>query len=232
MPHLRLADVRLWLFRPGVLIAAVSAVRATQLPRPWLYPLWWLAVAILPIRLRVGATVLVGATLAFLVVVPANHIWFGFWIAATFVLFADRERQQFVVRWQLTILYAFTGISKLTPQWLSGRHLQDLLLDKHDILIPATVALLGAIAIATVECGLAWMLWRPRLRRVVLVVAGTAHLSIWLGLGNPIQTAPALFFFNGLAFAMLAWSTCAGSYRSSGNLRSGSTAVGALADRD
>jgi hypothetical protein len=194
---------------PAALLSVAVLLRGTGYFESSALRLAWIFAGVLClVSLRWGAAVVAVMTWGILFFDhPANHLFFLAWAATTFAVFADTEQRRLLIRWQLTIVYAFTAISKLTPAWLSGDPLARLLLDAHGLALPPALLVVSAIGAAAAEAFLAPALWVRRLRPYVLAVGASAHLAFWLGAAPPIQNAWALLMFNGLAFGLLAWST-------------------------
>lgn len=209
MSRSRLADVRVRLSWPALLLAGAVFVRASgDFPLSTPYRVAWTVAGLLClVSVRGGAAAVAALSAVIVHQHFSNHMWFFMWIAGTFAIFPNEQQRRFIVRWQLSILYGFTGISKLTPVWLSGVALQNHLVRGFDLKLPFSILVILSIGVALTELFLAAGLWLPRLRPVVLWVAGISHLSFWLGLGNVAANAPALVTFNGLAFGMLVWAT-------------------------
>lgn len=104
----------------------------------------------------------------------------------------------FLVKVQITTVYAFTAVSKLNEQYLSGEviahHLREW--------VPAPVSLLPALAIGSVcaELFLSVALWIPGLRPVAFLVGASLHLGIVLMLNTALPlVAFALMMMAGYA---------------------------------
>lgn len=98
-----------------------------------------------------------------------NHLVLLFWVALACALFPEPAQRRFVLRAQLSIMYAFAALSKLWPDWLEG----DVLLRDTWIapLLPTAVVLLVAWAAILVEAVLAVGVWRPGRHWLWIVVA-------------------------------------------------------------
>jgi hypothetical protein len=127
----------------------------------------------------------------------SNHLYLLTWLVLLLVvadagagLSIQRVRRD-VARWavlliplQISILYTFTGLTKLNPDFLSGQVLAGAL---RGGLIPfpeslRTPAFLSALAVTAVlvEVFLAFALWLPRYRPVAYLLGVGLHLSITL----------------------------------------------------
>ncbi len=104
----------------------------------------------------------------------------------------------FLLKVQITTVYAFTAVSKLNEQYLSGEvighHLRDW--------VPVPVSLLPALAIGSVcaELFLSVALWIPGLRLVAFLIGASLHLGIVLMLNTAMPLiAFALMMMAGYA---------------------------------
>jgi hypothetical protein len=166
---------------------------------------WWVAAALGLSGLstfrfpRSGSAAIAILTFALLIGgFYSNHMTLVMWIAITLAVFADDRQQRFVLRCQLTILYAFAAIAKLWPDWLSGGVISTTWVGP---LLPDPLLQAAAWLTLLVEVLLAFGVWSPR--RMWLWLALTTHLAIVVA---SIQTLRGsliqLFIFNGLAVAV------------------------------
>ncbi|WP_077490554.1 HTTM domain-containing protein [Sinomonas mesophila] len=82
----------------------------------------------------------------------------------------------FLIKAQITTLYAWTAISKVNPQYLSG----DVLADQLRPWVPVPDSLLPAVAVTSivVEAFLAVALWLPRTRLLAFIAGFGLHVGI------------------------------------------------------
>lgn len=89
----------------------------------------------------------------------------------------------FLIKAQITSIYAWTAISKLTPDYLDGRVLRTFL---HPW-VPLAQDVLPAVAVLSVvaEASLAVFLWVPQFRKAAFALGGALHLGIVVLLQDP-----------------------------------------------
>jgi len=95
----------------------------------------------------------------------------------------------FLIKMQITTVYAWTAAAKVNDQYLAG----DVLRMNLQPWVPVPDHLLPAIAMSSIaaEAFLAVALWIPKLRLLAFMVGGALHLGIVLTL---IQPAPLIPF--------------------------------------
>ncbi|MEX0864419.1 MAG: HTTM domain-containing protein [Acidimicrobiia bacterium] len=127
----------------------------------------------------------------------SNHLYLMAWLVLLLVL-ADagtglsiQRAPKEVARWavqliplQISILYIFTGLTKLNPDFLSGQVLAEalrggLISFPESLRTPAFLSALAVTAVL-VEVFLAFALWLPRYRPVAYLLGIGLHLSITL----------------------------------------------------
>jgi hypothetical protein len=125
----------------------------------------------------------------------SNHFYFLTILSVLLALAQPRDRDPgaipawplFLMRTQLSSVYLFAGLSKIQPEFLSGRVLQHYM---RDTLLPGReqwyrLEVLGwvAVAVAFTEVFLAAGLWIPRVRHATLTTGFLFHVSILVALG-------------------------------------------------
>jgi hypothetical protein len=84
-----------------------------------------------------------------------------------------------LIRWQVLVIYAASGVAKLDPQWLDGSTLEQLA--AHRLIDPGVVEVVGAPLLAQLTCAteliLVPLLMWPRTRWVGIALAIAFHLS-------------------------------------------------------
>lgn len=148
------------------------------------------------------AGVLLAATLATMMLLEqqtySNHValsmWCALWLAFSH---ADarwslrsrlegprdvRVADQLLLMTQVSIVYAFTGLLKINPEFLSGRVIQE---NSH-LAISDPLAQLMAVAAVTTEVGLCIGLWIPRLRWIAALAGVGLHASIPIVMYQPL----------------------------------------------
>ncbi|MDP9997756.1 HTTM domain-containing protein [Pseudarthrobacter sulfonivorans] len=95
----------------------------------------------------------------------------------------------FLIKSQISVLYAWTAIAKINPQYLSGEVLGTFM----QPWVPVPDGLLPAAAILSVvtEAILAVALWIPEVRIAAFVLGGGLHIGIVVALDSP---APLIGF--------------------------------------
>ena len=171
--------------------------------------LWCLGGALLALgwRVTISGMVVVGCAIFAMCLdlqAYSNHLYLMTWLVLLLVVAdagAGRSMQRAtrdVARWavlliplQISILYTFTGLTKLNPDFLSGQVLAGAL---RGGLIPfpeslRTPAFLSALAVTAVlvEVFLAFALWLPRYRPVAYLLGGGLHLSITLLMTDTLE---------------------------------------------
>lgn len=147
--------------------------------------------------------------LLLLVILSGLIAWSGAGAAWTIRNYYDTRQvpywPAFLIKVQITTLYAWTAIAKINPDYLSGAVLEVNL--RGWVHVPAE--LLPALAVATivVEAFLAVALWVPGVRVAALVMGVGLHISIPLMLIQPAPLIPfAVLMFAGYAIvAADAW---------------------------
>ena len=189
---------------PGALLAATVLIRAGGFPydSAWGRGVWIVAGLACLVSLRWGAAAVAVVTWITVFSDYYNHVLFIAWMSTSYAIFTDYRQLRLVVRSQLSIVYGFAGISKISPVWLSGAALTSRGVDLPEgLLVPV------AVAAVLVEAYLAVALWLPPLRAPTLVVGGGMHVGFWLMMGDRLITEWGLLPFNLLAFGLLVWST-------------------------
>lgn len=179
-----------WLPEPSMALAIAIVI------------LWLVAAALFTIGWRVAITgpVLLAAIVASLVVdqqTYGNHVYLMAWIVFLLTL-ADSgaglsvsSEDRPIVRWpvlllmaQLSVVYGFSGITKLNEFFLSGATMAAVLRDgvipfPESLRIPEFLSVL-APAVVFVELFIAVMIWRPSFRSAAFVLGIGLHVSITL----------------------------------------------------
>jgi hypothetical protein len=158
------------------------------------------------VRPRAGAAVTAVASLA-IVLAPAvfgqpsvNHLTWVFWIACTMAIF-DGDQQRLVLRAQLSILYGFSALAKIWPDFLTGQALAT----RTWIGSAAPDALLVAASWATLvlEAALAIKVWARRPWWTAGLAAAVAmHLAFLLFTVTDPWRIGRLVIFGGLSVAV------------------------------
>jgi hypothetical protein len=132
-----------------------------------------------------------------------NHLLFIAWVATTLALFREVGQMGFVVRSQLTILYGYAAVSKISMLWLSGAALA-----MRGVEVPTAFLLLLVWGALLSEGMLAVGLWLGRARRVVLLMASGMHVGFLVVMAQgPLWREWGLLPFNALALGLLWWAT-------------------------
>lgn len=94
----------------------------------------------------------------------------------------------FLIKAQITTLYAWTAIAKINPQYLSGEILETNLRPW----VPIPEDLMSAVAVLSIvsEGFLAVALWIPRCRLLAFAAGGGLHLGILVCLVQPAPLIP------------------------------------------
>ena len=165
----------------------------------------------LGVRLGVSAPVLLAClifTMSLDQQLYSNHLYLMTWLVLLLIVadagagLALHGESRPVVRWavlliplQISIVYGFTAVTKINPEFLSGEVLAGVLRDGLLTFPPSLVEprILSVVAAGAVlaEAFLAFALWSPRLRRVAYVVGFGLHGGITLFME---ATAPLLVF--------------------------------------
>ncbi len=127
----------------------------------------------------------------------ANHLYLMFWLTALLTLASAgsglnvRRTDRPVVRWpvfllmtQLSVVYGFSGLTKLNEDFLSGRVLAGVLRGgaipfPESLRTPAVLTVVATTAVI-VELFVAFFIWRPRFRPAAFVLGLGLHASITL----------------------------------------------------
>lgn len=148
------------------------------------------------------AGVVLAATLATMMLLEqqtySNHValsmWCALWLAFSH---ADarwslrsridgprdvRVADQLLLMTQVSVVYAFTGLLKINPEFLSGRVIQE---NSH-LAISDPLAQTMAVAAVVTEVGLCVGLWIPRLRWLVALAGVGLHASIPIVMYQPL----------------------------------------------
>ncbi|MBD3946997.1 HTTM domain-containing protein [Nocardioides ganghwensis] len=148
------------------------------------------------------AGVVLAATLATMMLLEqqtySNHValsmWCALWLAFSH---ADarwslrsriegprdvRVADQLLLMTQVSVVYAFTGLLKINPEFLSGRVIQE---NSH-LAISDPLAQAMAVAAVVTEVGLCVGLWIPRLRWLVALAGVGLHASIPIVMYQPL----------------------------------------------
>ncbi len=141
-----------------------------------------------------------------------------------------------IIQLQLTVLYGYNALAKLTPEYLDGGVLEGLSIMRSNFLVdlsagqvdlgPATVSTgVAAVTSVAVELFLAVAFWHPRLRWVAVVVGVGFHLQLARIVSIANLDVASVFLY--LVF-LIRWSTtptCAqtGKRRRIQSAKSGST---------
>ncbi|MCI0543876.1 MAG: HTTM domain-containing protein [Actinobacteria bacterium] len=210
------AFVRAWVALPVLLRLAEPEVLRMPLfdwmpdPTPalaWTLVSLWAASALLVTvgwRLGVTAPCLVGCLAVMLALdrqTYSNHLYLMAWMVLLLAVAAGGARIGRVVpRWtllllmlQVSIVYFFSGISKINDDFLSGLALAGVL-DRGLISLPGVLArrdVLVTVAILTivVEVFLAFALWLPRYRKPAIALGVALHLAIVTLLADTVELA-------------------------------------------
>ena len=156
---------------------------------------------------RVGAA-LVCLTSAFALVLDeqtySNHLYLLVWLAGLLTMsrcgnafvFPRRKSREpvpywpvFLIKLQISVVYFWTGISKINEQYLSGEVLQTFM--NEWVPIPDAALVYLALLSIGVEFFLSIALWMPRLVPVAAALGASLHLGIIVLLQDPL---PLIFF--------------------------------------
>lgn len=163
---------------------------------------WWLLAAIVvAVRPRAGVLLVPLAMGTYLAGVENQHLWL-FMLFGVLLTLNDPALARTVLRWQVTILYGFAAVAKLTVDYLSGEELRATAQDSplvQALGVERGWVVLALLGLAT-EAWLAVGLWRcPRLA-IPVGVAFHASLVVFMA-GDPVH-AVRLAVFGGLVLAM------------------------------
>jgi hypothetical protein len=179
-----------WVPRPTVSLVVV--IGSFWLVSAVLFTLGW--------RVAVSGSALT-ATLALVLAIDqqtySNHLYLMAWLVFLLTLaragsgFSVSRSDEPVVRWpvlllmvQLSVVYGFSGITKINPGFLSGSvlagSLQGGLIPVPDSLITPRFLSALAVVVIAVECALALLIWHSRLRPAVMALGVGLHASITL----------------------------------------------------
>lgn len=133
-----------------------------------------------------------------------NHVYLMVWLVLLLTL-ADsgagmsiRRRDRPVVRWpllllmiQLSVVYGFSGLTKLNGFFLSGATLGAVLRDgvipfPEYLRTPAVLSMLAG-TVVLIELFIALMIWRPSFRPAAFVLGLGLHASITLLMASTLQ---------------------------------------------
>jgi hypothetical protein len=103
----------------------------------------------------------------------------------------------FLLKTQLTVMYAFAAITKLNPAFMSGgvvyANLRPSIIDLGPPLISYTsISTLAWLSVAT-ELFLAWALWSAEWRRIAMVVGVLFHCALVSFMADPTVVGLAVF---------------------------------------
>lgn len=109
----------------------------------------------------------------------------------------------FLIQILITTLYAWTALSKVNPQYLSGEVLSTFL--QGWVPIPEQLLPVAAVSSIAAEAFLAIALWIPRLRKLAFVVGAGLHIGIVVLLDSP---APLIGFglLMATGYILFAWA--------------------------
>lgn len=133
------------------------------------------------------AAVTVLAVAAFAVGFRNQHMWLFMFLPLTF--YAPTPDREWLWRWQVTIVYTFAAVTKLTPDYLSGR-----VLDQR-LSLPAAALVGLSVAGLLTEGFLAFGLWRWQWTKLVGVAF---HMSIVVVMATSLMHGLRLAVFSGL----------------------------------
>ncbi len=86
---------------------------------------------------------------------------------------------QRLIQVQVSIVYFYAALHKLTPEYLSGQVLADQMADNtYGLSSDPSFWLIPAVATVLLELGLAFVLWIPRWRGIAMLIAIPFHLTI------------------------------------------------------
>jgi hypothetical protein len=188
----------LWLvLDPAVLRLPLIAElpRPPQSAVPWIIILWLGLAAAFTFgkHTRVTGTLLAGL-MAYTMLLDqqtySNHLYLLILLVGIVALAPDPG---FLLRWQLTIVYAFAALRKLTPLYLSGAVIASYLPPwlyewrRFEFMVPLALASILA------EAFLAGAFWSSRLRPVAWVVGVTLHVSCTILLAPAFKVQLAVF---------------------------------------
>lgn len=151
-------------------------------------------------RWRYGALIVAADTALILTVTPemySNHlVLMG--LVALFMGALDDRYAMVALRWQLSIVYLFTAVSKVTPWYLRG--------DRMPIVLQAALPDPAVAAIATLsvitELFLAVGLWFPRTRLFAILLGVALHGAIMATMVRTSFGGIRLGVFSGLMFLL------------------------------
>lgn len=89
----------------------------------------------------------------------------------------------FLIKSQVSILYAWTAIAKMNPQYLSGEVFAAFM--QPWVPIPNELLPAAAILSVTTEAFLAVALWIPKTRMAAFILGGGLHIGIVVALDSP-----------------------------------------------
>lgn len=177
-----------WVPRPNVSLVVV--IGSFWLVSAVLFTLGW--------RVAVSGSALT-VTLALVLTIDqqtySNHLYLMAWLVFLLTLaragsgLSISQSDVPVVRWpvlllmvQLSVVYGFSGLTKINPGFLSGSvlagSLQGGLMPFPDPLITPRFLSALAVVVIAVECALALLIWHTRLRPWIILLGVGLHASI------------------------------------------------------
>jgi hypothetical protein len=188
-----------WVPRPTVSLVVVIA--SFWLVSAVLFTLGW--------RVAVSGSVLT-LTLALVLAIDqqtySNHLYLMAWLVLLLTLaragssLSISRSDEPVVRWpvlllmvQLSVVYGFSGITKINPGFLSGSVLAGslqggLISVPNSMITPQFLSALAVVVIAA-ECALALLIWHTRLRPWIILLGVGLHASITLFMSATAELA-------------------------------------------
>jgi hypothetical protein len=124
-----------------------------------------------------------------------QHLWLIGWIAAGLAVL-DAAPLRWFLRAQVTIVYGFAALAKLTPWWLDGSVLAATAGQRWAVPMPVW-ALIAWLTVAT-EGWLAVGLWFERTRRASVLLGACLHVGIVLAMSTGATSLVRMLVFNGL----------------------------------
>lgn len=177
-----------------------------------------------------GAAIAVSGSAAILAADLYNHHLYLFVVIGTILaLFASAE-QLTLLRWQLTIVYAFAVLTKINGTFLSGAVVRASLERStvfRDQALSDEVMTVLSVATILIELALPMALWwSPRSRRLALFAGLAFHVSVVIGTAYDLESFVQLVSFGALMLALyLAFFTGEGAEVAESHERSNPSAT-------
>lgn len=134
-----------------------------------------------------------------------HHLYLFVVIGMVLALFVSAE-QLTLLRWQLTIVYAFAVLAKINGTFLSGAVVRASL-ERSTVFRDQTLSdeVMTVLSVATILIELALPIalwWGPRGRRFALVAGFAFHVSVVIGTAHDLESFVQLVSFGAVMLAL------------------------------